>query len=289
MTSIADSSVSIQTSSESVPSPPCWLGEVVLIVEYLCKQGVLTAINERVRFARRRIGHYEVIDFLAVLFGYAISGERTLEAFYERLMPWAQIFMALFNREQLPSRSALSRFLASFTPVAVEALRALFLEDLLARPLTKERQRGELQDRAGRQWEVFDIDGTREAGRQRALPKTEDLPPAHRRLDEVCAAGYTGHKRGEVVRTRTVVSQAHTSQWLGSFGNKGNGEYRKELERALGVIRCYLAAHGLSQAHALLRLDGLYGTGAVIADLAGLLVNGVKSGHISAQMVGNRR
>jgi len=128
----------------------------VLIVEYLCKQGVLTAINERVRFARRRIGHYEVIDFLAVLFGYAISGERTLEAFYERLMPWAQIFMALFNREQLPSRSALSRFLASFTPVAVEALRALFLEDLLARPLTKERQRGELQDRAGRQWEVFD-------------------------------------------------------------------------------------------------------------------------------------
>ncbi len=156
MTSIADSSVSIQTSSESVPSPPCWLGEVVLIVEYLCKQGVLTAINERVRFARRRIGHYEVIDFLAVLFGYAISGERTLEAFYERLMPWAQIFMALFNREQLPSRSALSRFLASFTPVAVEALRALFLEDLLARPLTKERQRGELQDRAGRQWEVFD-------------------------------------------------------------------------------------------------------------------------------------
>jgi len=121
------------------------------------------------------------------------------------------------------------------------------------------------------------------------LPKTEDLPPAHRRLDEVCAAGYTGHKRGEVVRTRTVVSQAHTSQWLGSFGNKGNGEYRKELERALGVIRCYLAAHGLSQAHALLRLDGLYGTGAVIADLAGLLVNGVKSGHISAQMVGNRR
>ncbi len=26
---------------------------------------------------RRRFGHYEVIDFLAVLFGYAISGERT--------------------------------------------------------------------------------------------------------------------------------------------------------------------------------------------------------------------
>ncbi len=270
MTSIADSSVIIQISSESVPSTPCWLGEVVLIVEQLCKQGVLAAIDERVHFARRRFGHYEVIDFLAVLFGYAISGERTLEAFYERLAPWAETFMALFNREQLPSRSALSRFLVSFTPAAVEALRVLFLEDLLARPLTKERQRGELLDRTSVQWEVFDIDGTRGAARQRALPKTENLPPAQRRLDEVCAAGYTGRKRGEVVRTRTVVSQAHTYQWLGSFGNRGNGEYRKELAHALVVIHRYLAAHGLPQAHALLRLDGLYGTGAVIADLAGL-------------------
>jgi hypothetical protein len=269
MTSIADSSVRIQTSSEVVPSTPGWLGEVVLIVEHLRKQGVLAAINEHVRFARRRFGHYEVIDFLSVLFGYAISGERTLETFYERLQPFAVPFMALFDRDQLPARSTLSRFLTALPTESVEALRSLFLDDLLSRPLTKERQRGELLDRAGEPWEVFDIDGTREAARQRALPQTADRPAPHRRLDEVCAAGYTGRKRGEVVRTRTVVSQAHTSQWLGSFGNRGNGEYRKELASALGVIRRYLAAHGLPQAHALLRLDGLYGTGAILADLAG--------------------
>ena len=116
MTSIADSSVIIQISSESVPSPPCWLGEVVLLAEHLRKQGVLAAIDERVRFARRRFGHYEVIDFLAVLFGYAISGERTLEAFYERLAPFAEPLMALFNREQLPRRSALSRFRGPLHP-----------------------------------------------------------------------------------------------------------------------------------------------------------------------------
>jgi hypothetical protein len=84
-----------------------------------------------------------------------------------------------------------------------------------------------------------------QAARQRALPKTEDLPPAQRRLDEVCAAGYAGRKRGEVLRTRTVVSQAHTYPWLGSFGNRGNGEYRKELALALVVIRRYLEALGL--------------------------------------------
>src|SRR6266581_9058535 len=90
MTSIADISVYIQTSSESVPSTPSWFGEVALIIPSLRKQGVLSAINAQVRFARRRFGHYEVIDFLAVLFGYAISGERTLEAFYEQLLPLAQ-------------------------------------------------------------------------------------------------------------------------------------------------------------------------------------------------------
>src|SRR3989440_1052455 len=269
MNSIADSSVIIQTSSESVPATPSWFGEVALIIPYLRKQGILSAINAQVRLARRRFGHYEVIDFLAVLFGYAISGERTLEAFYEQLLPLAQPFMALFDRERLPSRSALSRFLASLSWEATEALRTLFLADLLARPVDTERHTGQLVDRAGNAHVVFDIDGTRQVARQRALPQTEELPAPQRRLNQVCAPGYTGRKRGEVVRTRTVVSQAHSYQWIGSFGNRGNGHYREELRRALTAIKGYLEAHHLSPISALLRLDGQYGTGAVITDLAG--------------------
>ncbi len=161
---------------------------------------------------RRRFGHYEVIDFLAVLFGYAISGERTLESFYERLQPFAVPFMALFERDRLPARSTLSRFLAALTSEPVEALRSLLLDDLLSRPLSQERQTGGLVDREGCQRVVFDLDGTREAARQRALPQTAELPPAFGRLDDVCAPGYTGRKRGQVVRTRTVISQAHSSQ-----------------------------------------------------------------------------
>src|SRR5438046_3100541 len=131
MTSIADSSVLIQISSESVPSPPCWLGEVVLLVEHLRKQGVLAAIDARVRFARRRFGHYEVIDFLAVLFGYAISGERTLEAFYERLSPWAAAFMALFGRDRLPARATLSRLVDLLVHGADEVLQISLLAVLV--------------------------------------------------------------------------------------------------------------------------------------------------------------
>jgi hypothetical protein len=269
MSSIADGSVRIQTSSASNPSTPSWFGEVVVMTAHLCKHDILSKITEHVRFARKRFGRYDVIDFLAVLFGYAISGERTLEEFYERLQPFAGPFMALFERDRLPSRSALSRFLAALTEAPVEALRTLFLDDLLERPLTPDKQTGGLVDRTGNTWVVIDLNGTREAARQRALPQTDDLPPAFRRLGDVCAPGYTGRKRGEVVRTRTTVAQAHSYQWLGSFGNRGNGRYREELRKGLAAIGRYLAASQLPHERTLLRLDGQYGTGAVLADVAG--------------------
>ena len=86
--------------------------------------------------------------------------------------------MALFDRDQLPARSTLSRFLAALTEAPIEALRTLFLDDLLARPLTPDKQTGGLVDRAGNAWTVFDIDGTRESARQRALRKARRLAPS---------------------------------------------------------------------------------------------------------------
>ena len=65
--------------------------------------------------------------------GYVLSGEPTLLAFYERLTPWADAFIALFGRDRLPHRSTLSRFLAALDQNTVEALRTRFQEDVLAR------------------------------------------------------------------------------------------------------------------------------------------------------------
>jgi hypothetical protein len=127
-----------------------------------------------VRFARACFGHYDLIDFVAVLIGYAVSGEPTLLAFYERLLPFAEPFMALFGRNLLPHRSTLSRFLAALDQASVEALRTFFQEDLLARkPFASS---GGLFDRTEEQWLVMDVDGTRQSARQRALPQTESLP-----------------------------------------------------------------------------------------------------------------
>jgi len=72
-----------------------------------------------------------------------------------------------------------------------------------------------------------------------------------------------------VVRTRTTVSQTHSHHWLGSFGNRGNGRYREELRKGLCAIGRYLTVYQLPSERTLLRLDGQYGTGAVLVDLAG--------------------
>jgi hypothetical protein len=258
-------SVTIQITPESMPSIPPWMGEVAAFAQVLTHTGMLKTIQDQVRFARARFGHYDLIDFVVVLIGYMLSGEPTLLAFYERLAPWAEPFMALFGRNRLPHRSTLSRFLAALDQPTMEALRTLFQKDLLARkPFPSP---GGLFDRTGRQWLVADVDGTRQAARQRALPQTEDLPASHRRFDQVCAPGYQGRKRGEIVRTRTVLLQAHTHQFLGTFGGPGNGDYRGELQRALGVISSYAAQHGLAPTALLVRLDGLYGDAAPLLDV----------------------
>jgi hypothetical protein len=135
--------------------------------------------------------------------------------------------------------------------------------------------------------------GRAQAARQRALPATPDLPPAHRRFDQVCAPGHQRQKRGEVVRTRTTVLQAHTQQWLGTFGNPGNGLDRNELQRARSVIAAYASATALPLSQVVVRLDGLYGNAAPLADLLaaegpGVVVRG-KAYHLLEQPVVQER
>ena len=76
--------------------------------------------------------------------GSAIGGERTLQDFSEAVRPFAAAFMALFGRSRFPQ----PRYSVAFEPRSplspVEALRILFLEDLLARHLSaEERAAGE--------------------------------------------------------------------------------------------------------------------------------------------------
>src|SRR6185312_6797574 len=60
----------------------------------------------------------------------------------------------------------------------------------------------------------------------------------------------------------------HTHQWVASFGNPGNGHYREELREAKAAIQTYITAHSFPAERTLLRLDGQYGSGAVVSDVA---------------------
>ena len=103
MTPSSPAPVDIQTSPHDVPSIPPWFAELILLVRHFTQRGILEAIAQQVHLGRGRAGAYDVIDFVAILLGYALSGEPTLEAFFERLSPFADPFMALFGRDQRPT------------------------------------------------------------------------------------------------------------------------------------------------------------------------------------------
>lgn len=111
------------------------------------------------------------------------------------------------------------------------------------------------------------MDGTKRAARQRALPQSEELPPAHRRFERACAKGAFGRKRGQVGRTRTTVLQSFTHQWLGTFSGPGNGQYRDEMQHALQAITTYATACAQPMERVIVRVDGLYGNTAPIAEI----------------------
>ena len=69
------------------------------------------------------------------------------------------------------------------------------------------------------------------------------------------------------MRSRTTVLQVHSRQWVGTFSGVGNGDYREELRSACRAIHTYLDTSDLPHVMGLVRLDGQYGDGAVMAQV----------------------
>ena len=249
--------VSIIATEEEKLATPSWFGELTLLSHLWVQSGLISELNKRVKVARGRMGVYEVVDFVLLLLAYCVSQENTLKLFFRITRPFKSALAALWNRDRSPSASALSRFLDDVTFQSVSELRKLLFADLLHNGIKLEYIGG-LYDRTACRHILFDIDATRDAARQRSVPTCADYPPVHRRRSNY-ARGYSGRKRGEVVRSRTTVQQAHTQEWLGTFGSAGNGDIWKELEQSCQLINAYMQAKGLKPSQALARLDGAYG------------------------------
>jgi hypothetical protein len=157
----------------------------------------------------------------------------------------------------------LSRFLEAVDEGALESICQLFEQNLLKQSVPVNCNGG-LYDRRGERYWVFDLDGTHEATRQRSLPITQEYLDLHRRSSKACAPGLLGRKRGQVVRTRSALQQAHTSKWLATFGSPGNGTAQNDLVRACVVMKQYIQQHGINPAAVIVRLDGYYGVPAFV-------------------------
>lgn len=210
----SSSRVIISVSSENKERHPSWFSEVALFLEAWKQSGLVSKLQEEVRVGRGRMGDYDTCDYALLLLSYAVSHEATLETFYTNLDPIKEVLAALWQRQTLPSRSALSRFLQDVKQEHVESLRRLLFAEFLEKGL-KGDQMGGLYDRQGQRHLLFDVDMTKQAARQRALVEDELRPLPRRRMSHSCAPGYRGRKRGELVRSRTVLQQGHTHEWLG--------------------------------------------------------------------------
>ncbi len=156
---VSNTCIEVYTSPEERPSVPQWFAEVVILSRHLTAQGQIGAFTQHLPLVRR-FRTYETIDFLVPLLGYAISGEHSLEAFFERVAPFASAFMPLFGRQELPDRSALSRFLLAMNRPCLEAFRTLFHHSSLSDGWTSETIGG-IFDRQKHRFIVFDVDATR--------------------------------------------------------------------------------------------------------------------------------
>lgn len=259
MISTTVAGIELQADEQANPVTPCWLSEVLLVGEYWRRTGLLDRLQTQVKVNRGRMGHYEVCDFVLLLLAYAVSGLDTLQSFFEQIKSVQSIVMSVWQRQHCPVASTLSRFLQAIDSAALEQLRTLFEADLLEHGFAP-ADSGGLVDRAGNRFWVFDVDGTHQAARQRSLALSPSYPPARRRTQGATAKGYLGRDRGEVTRTRTTVAQAHTSEWLSTFGAPGNGTPGPDLQRVCGIIGHYLQQHQLAGRAAIVRLDGYYGT-----------------------------
>lgn len=99
---IPNQCIEVQTSPVARFSVPSWFAEVVILPHHFATKNLFEAFAQHVHLVRGRFGSYESIDFLALLFGYAISGERTLADFFERVAPFGSAFMAMFGRQGFP-------------------------------------------------------------------------------------------------------------------------------------------------------------------------------------------
>jgi hypothetical protein len=177
---------------------------VGIIAQYLARKGRLEAFAHEVRLVRGRFGTYEPIDFLALLLGYAISGERTLADFFEPLAPLRLSLHGSVRPQKSASSLQLEPLASLMWIVPVCKLFVAFSSSIVLQRDGLRRPSVESSiGRVAATSSLLSMPHARQLGLE-ACPLIHPCLPLDADWMRNVAPGHSGRKRGEVVRTRTV-------------------------------------------------------------------------------------
>jgi hypothetical protein len=248
----------IVTPKNRTEALPQWANEYVVLVSELEARGVLRQIAERLRVARR--GGYCGLDVFLFLLSYFSSGLNIgLRPFSRQCEPYARRLAAVAGRRLWPGSASVSRFLSSVKQEQVEAFGAWLLGEGVGAGALEAHPSIVCRDTRGESWHAFDYDPTVTTLRHRALPLGADLPDPERRSADMAAKGYPGRKRGDVQFSRATLQHAGSGLWLSLSMHPGNGDHRRDNERAILSARAWCERTGASHERAVLRSDGAAG------------------------------
>lgn len=246
----------VRASADPKFDPPAWFCRTAVVLQYLMQSWLALPLLASLQVPRGRAGLYDTTDFVLQLVALACSNERDIKGFYKASTSVRDALVALWSRRKRPARSTLCRFLQAIGETALMPLRAFLVDDLVAHGLPATKG---LCTRTGSCLLVFDADGTRQAIRRRSVREGQDYPVAQRRAVASFAKGFRGRKRGEATRSRFVLMQAHTQEWLGGWLAPGNGQRLEMLDAALSAVAAYMLGRQQPIDQALVRLDGGHG------------------------------
>lgn len=245
---------------------PGHLKSAVVLLSRLLNGGVLRAVPEKLWVSRRPGA--TLVDALVFLVAF-FSTQRSLwglRGFYDGNLGSRTLLSGAAGQSTLISPSALSRFLKAVNAEQLSTFGAWLLREgsgctqLLMSPHVQTR------DGQGNSWHMLDFDPTRTAVRQRALLEDDAFPAGERRLDDLCAPGHFGRKRGETGWSEHVLHHSGSGLVLQTTVGAGNGSAHRQFQAALMAAKELSVATGHPLSRILVRADGEFGQAPFLAD-----------------------
>lgn len=234
--------------------------EFAVFVESLRTSGVLVELEHHV--LQRRAGAYELVDLVLFLVAFFAAGSKagSLADFAASSAAYGNELASIGGRARWMTQASVSRALAAVGDDTARHIAQRLLTMSRGTVLNAELcDAVGYRDGAGVPWRVLHWDTKVDPVRHRALPEGGDLPPGIRVSTDLCAPGYGGRKRGEVMFARSIVSDATTSLWVHMDLNSGSGSTTEQVRRAVADVTQYLGHCPAELERTVLVCDGVSG------------------------------